>query len=117
MPSFVQKAVAASDGIARNVRRVVAEHLGAEEGSSRRTDVGNPFASTTPATRRSSRHHGSDPARHRLFLLATAFVTRGLGAQEAYTTAFYYVHGPGRGQTWIRALSEEDKSVDRHNGR
>jgi hypothetical protein len=111
MPSFVQKI---SDGIA-GVRRVAAEHLAAEDGTSRRANV-EPFASNISATRRSSRHHGSDPARHRLFLLATAFVTRGLGAQEAYTTAFYYVYGPGRGQTWIRALTEEDKAVDRHVG-
>ena len=40
--------------------------------------------------------------------MATAFVARGLEPNEAYTTAFYYVYGPGRGRTCISALAEQD---------
>jgi hypothetical protein len=54
---------------------------------------------------------GSDPARRRLFLLATAFVARGMPPEEAYAAARYYVEGSGRGRTWISALAEHEADV------
>jgi hypothetical protein len=50
----------------------------------------------------------SHPRRRRLFLLATAFVARGMEPDEAYNEAVYYVDGPGRGRTWISALATHD---------
>jgi hypothetical protein len=47
-------------------------------------------------------------SRRRLFLLATAFVARGMPPEEAYAAARYYVDGSGRGQTWISALAEHE---------
>jgi hypothetical protein len=47
-------------------------------------------------------------ARHRLFLLATALVARGMRPDQAYKTALHYIEGPGRGRTWMSALAEED---------
>jgi hypothetical protein len=47
-----------------------------------------------------------DEARHRLFLLATALIARGMKPAEAYSTAIHYIHGAGRGRTWIAALAE-----------
>jgi hypothetical protein len=58
--------------------------------------------------RRPQRAQVSDPARRRLFLLATALVTRGVQPEEAYIMAFNYVYGRGHGQTWISALAELD---------
>jgi hypothetical protein len=55
--------------------------------------------------------HASDPARRRLFLLATAFVARGMPPEEAYAAARYYVEGSGRGRTWISALAEHKSNV------
>jgi hypothetical protein len=55
-----------------------------------------------------SRPHTSHPQRRRLFLLATGFVARGMEPDEAYNTAVYYVHGAGRGRTWISALTAHD---------
>jgi hypothetical protein len=49
-------------------------------------------------------------ARRRLFFLATSLAMRGMKPEEAYTTALYYVEGPGRGITWTAALSEFDRS-------
>jgi len=49
-------------------------------------------------------------ARRRLFFLATSFAMRGMRPNEAYTTALYYVEGPGRGTTWATALKEYDLS-------
>jgi len=63
---------------------------------------------------RSQRHHASDPPRRRLFLLATALVTRGLEPNEAYIRAFDYVYGRGRGRTWISALAELDAIHQAH---
>src|SRR5215216_2407385 len=72
------------------------------------TTLVSPEMNTTRIVRRSPRHHTSDPTRCSLFLVATAFVARGLEPNEAYTTAFYYVYGPGRGRTWISAVAEQD---------
>jgi hypothetical protein len=47
-----------------------------------------------------------DETRHRLFLLATALVARGMKPAEAYAMAVHYIHGPGRGRNWIAALAE-----------
>jgi hypothetical protein len=55
-----------------------------------------------------SRPHTSHPQRRRLFLLATGFVARGMDPDEAYRHAVYYTHGPGRGRTWISALTAHD---------
>jgi hypothetical protein len=52
--------------------------------------------------------HMSNQQRRRMFLLATAFVTRGMDPDEAYRHAVYYTHGPGRGRTWISALTAHD---------
>jgi hypothetical protein len=41
-----------------------------------------------------------------LFFLAASFAMRGMKPEEAYETALYYVDGPGRGRTWIAALTE-----------
>jgi hypothetical protein len=48
---------------------------------------------------------------HRLFLLGTAFMARGMNAEDAYSKALYYTEGPGRGQTWISALAEQDRET------
>jgi len=48
---------------------------------------------------------------HRLALLAAAFTGRGMQPDEAHKKALYYVQGPGRGRTWIRALAEYDGSA------
>jgi hypothetical protein len=50
----------------------------------------------------------SSSAQRRLFLLATAFVTRGMKPDDAHKTALYYIKGAGRGRTWISALVEQD---------
>jgi hypothetical protein len=47
----------------------------------------------------------------RLFLLGTAVMTRGMKAEDAYSKALYYTEGPGRGQTWISALAEQDREM------
>jgi hypothetical protein len=48
---------------------------------------------------------------HRLFLLGTAFMARGLDPKDAYTKALYYTTGPGRGQNWMSVLSEQDRET------
>jgi hypothetical protein len=53
----------------------------------------------------------SNPQRRRVFLLATAFVTRGMDPDEAYRHAVYYAHGQGRGRTWISALTAHDRGM------
>jgi hypothetical protein len=63
------------------------------------------FAKARPPKQASS---GSSAARHRLFLLATALVARGMKPDQAYKIALYYIQGPGRGRTWMNALAEED---------
>ena len=50
-------------------------------------------------------------AQRRLFLLGTAFMARGMKAEDAYKTALYYAEGPGRGQNWIRILVERDRET------
>ena len=52
-------------------------------------------------------------ARRRLFLLATALVKRGMDPKSAYNTALYYIDGPGRGRTWVRALAECEAEISR----
>ena len=49
------------------------------------------------------------PARRRLFMVATALITRGMDPDQAYQTALYYTEGPGRAQPWINALSEAER--------
>jgi hypothetical protein len=50
-------------------------------------------------------------AQRRLFLLGTAFMARGMKPEDAYNKALYYTKGPGRGQTWISALAEQDRET------
>jgi hypothetical protein len=50
----------------------------------------------------------SNADRHRLFILATALIARGMTPDQAYKTALHYTTGAGRGQTWISALKDED---------
>ena len=54
-----------------------------------------------------------DAARHRLFLLATALVARGMEPGEAYATALRYIQGSGRGRTWISVLAECESAENR----
>jgi hypothetical protein len=51
-------------------------------------------------------------ARHRLFLLSTALVARGMEPAEAYRRALRYVEGDGRGRTWIQVLAECEAAPD-----
>jgi hypothetical protein len=51
----------------------------------------------------------------RLFFLATSFAMRGM-KKEAYTTALYYVEGPGRGKTWAAAPRQGEKVGGRNEG-
>jgi hypothetical protein len=53
----------------------------------------------------------SSNQQRRLFLLGTAFMARGMNAEEAYRKALYYTEGPGRGQTWISAVAEQDREM------
>jgi hypothetical protein len=48
----------------------------------------------------------SSPERRRLFMVASALITRGMDPGEAYKTALYYTEGPGRTQPWVHALAE-----------
>ena len=50
-------------------------------------------------------------ARRRLFMVASALITRGMDPDQAYKTALYYAEGPGRGQPWINALTEAEGGV------
>jgi hypothetical protein len=49
-----------------------------------------------------------DRNQRRLYLLGTAFLARGMTAEDAYHKAIYYTEGSGRRQNWISALSEQD---------
>jgi hypothetical protein len=51
----------------------------------------------------------NDHSQRRLFLLGTAFMARGMSPKDAYSKAVYYTTGPGRGQTWISILAEQDR--------
>jgi hypothetical protein len=54
---------------------------------------------------------GNSNEQHRLFLLGTAFMARGMRAEDAYNKALYYTKGPGRGQNWISALADQDRET------
>ena len=109
MLSFIQK-IAATGKLAHHVRRDGTSFRG-EASSDQSSDSAASHSSAGSKPRASSRSQNSDPARKKLFLLATALVTRGHGAEEAYKRAVYYVYGPGRSHTWMRALIEEDQSA------
>jgi hypothetical protein len=53
----------------------------------------------------------NDHLQRRLFLLGTAFMARGMKPKDAYDKALYYTTGPGRGQTWISVLAEQDRET------
>ena len=58
-----------------------------------------------------SRAGSNDPSQRRVFLLGTAFMARGMKAEDAYNKALYYTKGPGRRQNWISALAEQDRET------
>src|SRR6185436_20766099 len=61
-----------------------------------------------------------DSNHRRLYLLGTAFLARGMKAEDAYNKALYYTKGSGRRQNWISALAEQDRDspvlTERKNG-
>jgi hypothetical protein len=58
-------------------------------------------------------HSGANRQSHgRLFLLAAAFLARGLTPEDACNKALYYIKGPGRCRNWMSALAEHDREMD-----
>lgn len=38
-------------------------------------------------------------------------MARGMTPKDAYDKALYYTNGPGRGQTWVSALADQDREM------